>query len=276
MPAKIDLDRAVAYIQNEGQPVEHARLAAILHGEPPSDQHVAELTAGQRDDGGWSPFWAADYSSVDATCFRLAQAEQLGLDTNTESIQRAVAFLKSRQHPDGYWEEDESVAESPPPWAMPGAPSARLYLTANCGFWVSALGPPHLANSATEKPAALLAASQQPDGSLPSFLHTHWLATELWQHTQRESEIRAALDYLHTQLDQLSANNITWMLNTFRCVGLLSVGLLNSTTHPLVNEAIDRLTTLQQPDGRWPSDDAMERDVHVTLEAVRVLRTSST
>lgn len=42
--------------------------------------------------------------------------------------------------------------------------------------------------------------------------------------------------------------------------------------HPLIEHAVSRLEQQQEPDGRWPSEDRSARDVHTTLEAMRVLR----
>jgi len=42
--------------------------------------------------------------------------------------------------------------------------------------------------------------------------------------------------------------------------------------HPLLEHAASRLGQQQEQDGRWPSEDGPARDVHTTLEAMRVLR----
>ena len=39
----------------------------------------------------------------------------------------------------------------------------------------------------------------------------------------------------------------------------------------VVAEALRNLETLQQPDGRWPSEDGAGQDVHTTLESLRAL-----
>ena len=99
----IDRDRAVAFVLDNGDTVERARLRHLLMAEPAPPEVRDPLFAGQRTDGGWPPFWAPGYSSLDATCFRLAEAEQLGLEADVPAVARAARFLCERQGDDGSW-----------------------------------------------------------------------------------------------------------------------------------------------------------------------------
>jgi squalene cyclase len=169
----MNAEKAIRFITEQGSPVELARLEYLRTGQPPSRQAVEALLAGQQDDGGWAPFWAPGYSSLDATCFRLAQAEQLGLLRTENAIVRASRLIGARQLEDGSWEENGQVASIAPPWARPGDQAARLYLTANCGFWLSVIEPD---GSKAKRAADFLLPHLNLDGQLPSFLQTHWLA----------------------------------------------------------------------------------------------------
>lgn len=165
----VDFTAAVAFVQRQGDQVELSRLEYILNKKPPSPQVLGSLFAGQRQDGGWPPFWAKDYSSLDATCFRLAQAEQLGITVKEPVILRAVGFLIQRQRSDGSWEEDGSVREFAPLWAKPGNLAASLYLTAICGFWLAMFQ----GNSVgTQNAGIYLRDYLGEDGKISSFLHT--------------------------------------------------------------------------------------------------------
>src|SRR5690242_7232700 len=137
MSQSADQARAIAFVQTHGNASERSRLRFLLEDTRPTKEEEAVILAGQRPDGGWAPFWAADYSSIDATCFRLAQAEQGGIAPEHEAIQRAVRFLRDRQRTNGSWEEAAAMADVAPPWAMPGDFAARLYLTANCAYWLA-------------------------------------------------------------------------------------------------------------------------------------------
>ena len=105
----MNLEKAVQFIKMNGNDVEQARLNYILSNERSSEEIAAKLFIGQRMDGGWSPFWAEDYSSLDATCFRLAQAQQLGITPSDAAIMRAVNFLVQRQSADGSWKKMQSL-----------------------------------------------------------------------------------------------------------------------------------------------------------------------
>jgi hypothetical protein len=136
----INFEKAVDFIRGKGSEGEQVRLKYLLTDEPPSEEEAAKLMTDQRADGGWAPFWAKDYSSLDATCFRLAQAEQLGITSTNAAVLRAIDFLAGRQFPDGRWEEEEQVADLAPGWAKPGDLASTIYLTANCSQWLAFLG----------------------------------------------------------------------------------------------------------------------------------------
>lgn len=257
----MNMDTAVAFIRSRGNPAELARLSYLLDGTPPPPAAVEQLLAGQRPDGGWSPFWAADYSSLDATCYRLAQADQLGIGLAEPAVERALAFLAYRQQANGSWQEEEEVAAVAPPWAKPGDTAAKLYLTANCGFWMATL-----AGSEDGKQAAdYLQTHLTVSGRLPSFLHAHWLAGALWYSAGLTAVAESVFTYLQQErLPELSPANLAWLIVTLRRAAV-------PTTHPLIQSAAARLAEQQEPDGRWPGDDGPDWNVHTTLEALRAL-----
>ena len=93
----MNLERAIQFVKSQGNDVEQARLSYILASEAPAPEVIASLFADQRADGGWSAFCAQGYSSLDATCFQLAQAEQFGIGNTERAVQRAVRLLSKRQ-----------------------------------------------------------------------------------------------------------------------------------------------------------------------------------
>ena len=115
-----------------------------------------------------------------------------------------------------------------PPWATPGDLAARLYLTANCGWWLAnarAYSMPEYEAEAA-RAGAYLERHQAADGSLPSFLQTHWLAAALWirlewGQSDLPEQATRTLDYLATQLDdETPAGALGWMITTFAPLGV--------------------------------------------------------
>ncbi len=80
-------------------------------------------------------------ASIDATCFRLAELDDLGEPVLTVG-QRALDWLASRQRLDGAGEEDATLEASAPPWADPVTPRPEFYLTVNAtSGWPLARAP---------------------------------------------------------------------------------------------------------------------------------------
>ena len=256
----MNIKKAVQFIRINGNEVEQARLNYVLSNERPSEEITAKLFSGQRLDGGWSPFWADSYSSLDATCFRLAQAEQLGITQSESAVMQAVNFLVQRQSAEGNWEEDIKVADSAPSWAKPGDLSAKLYLTSNCGLWLALLGNP---DNKVSKAAEYLETHLEQDGHLPSFLHTHWLAGGLYHKLNWQASTRV-FEYLSRRINELATSNLSWLITTLCAAGV-------SPKHFLLEKAASLLEQNQKDDEYWESEDGPSQNIHTTLEAIRAL-----
>ena len=260
--ARVNTTLAVNFINENGAQVEHARLEYTLHGIQPPAEIVDLFSSDQNPDGSWSPFWAPGYSSLDATCFHLAQAYQLGIDQQAPPWIKAILFVSERRNDDGTWEEDISIRESAPPWVEPGDQSAKLYLTSNCSYWLAL-------NSAlrdkVRKSAEYLAENLDETGRMPSFIQTHWLTAGVLHSTGMAKQTRLVMGYLQKRLDDFSASNLTWLITAIIAAEI-------PAGHALIQGALNRLTSMQQEDGSWHSDDGADFNLHTTLEALFALK----
>jgi len=267
----VDIDAAIRYVVAHGDPVERARLSYLRAGTPPPAAALERVEIEQTPSGGWPAAGDGSVPSVDATCFRLAELDDLG-GLRGPQVDRALTWLASVQRPDGTWQEDESLAAEAPAWAMPGDPEATLYLTAVAGFWLTVAeveANPHREEPARH-PAVLAAAARfvvaqlRPDGTWPSFLAAGWHAAGLLHEQQFFYESARMQLVLGDRLHDMSPADAANMAAALRRVNLGDDWLLQS--------ARKRLTETQRTDGGWDSDEGPLFDVNITLTAIRACR----
>jgi hypothetical protein len=271
----VDIDAAIGYVVAHGDPVERARLSYLRTGATPAQQVLDRIGAMQTRSGGWPASGDGTVASVDATCFRLAEIDDLGA-LHTPVAASALGWLAGVQRPDGTWEEDQSLAAEAPPWAMPGDPEAQLYLTAVAGFWLALADAgkrPRFAPPDGSGPyAAMVRTAAQfvvgrllPDGTWPSFLATGWYAAGLL-HDQGNYYEAARVQYvLGDRLPGMSPADVASMAATLRRIG-------TGDDYWLLDAARKRLGETQRSDGGWDSDEGPIFDVHATLTAIRACR----
>jgi len=272
----IDMDAAIGFVVARGDTVDRARLSYLRTGALPNPSIIETAEGGQTREGGWPAFWADGVASIDATCFRLAELDDLGA-LGRPAARRALDWLTTRQRPGGTWEEDRSLAGVAPPWATPGDPEATLYITANAAYWLTVAG--HDARTAgplDERPggayagvvapaAEALRLNVEPDGSMPTFLVTTWLAAAvLYRHDMFYESVRLQQRLLD-RMPELSAADAAWLAASNRRVGVRD-------DDRLIIAAVLRLRELQRSDGGFTSDDGDAFDVHTTLVAIRACR----
>jgi hypothetical protein len=268
----VDIDAAIGYVVARGDTVDRARLSWLRAGVSPAEDILEHVEMGQTGTGGWPAQWGGDVASVDATCFRLAELDDLG-GLRRPAVRRALNWLANRQRLDGCWEEDTALADSAPPWARPGDPEARFYLTANGAFWLavggSESGPYGGAEPAyaTElsRAAGFLRENLADDGSWPGFLVSGWLAAAVLHRTEWFYEVARIFVILAERVPAMSAADVAWLTAALRRVGV-------EPGDSLMAAAKQRLSETQRPDGAWTSDDAPALDVHTTLTAIRAIR----
>jgi hypothetical protein len=272
----IDIDAAIGFVVAKGDQVDRARLSYLRTGAQPAEDILETAEHGQSRNGGWPAFWADGVASIDATCFRLAELDDLG-GLGRPAARRALDWLTTRQRPDGTWEEDPALAAAAPPWAAPGDPEARLYITANAAFWLTVAGldarsagpldyrPGGAYAGVVTQAAEALRAQVQPDGTMPTFLVATWLTAAVLYRQDMFYESVRLQQRLIERLAELSAADAAWLAAANRRVGVRD-------DDPMIINAMLRLRQLQRSDGGFSSDDGEAFDVHTTLAAIRACR----
>jgi len=266
----VDIDAAIGYVVRHGDPVERARLSFLRTGAPPPPRIIERIAAGQTLEGGWPASTDGTIPSVDATCFRLSELDDLG-GLRGPAVERALNWLAAGQRPDGTWQEHEALAAQAPPWAMPGDPEATLYLTSAAGFWLTvaeAEAHPYFEEPA-QHASALGAAARyvvgqlRPDGTWPSFLAAGWHAAALLHEEQFFYESARVQLVLGDRLPDMSPADVASMAAALR--------RLHQGDDWLLQSARKRLGETQRTDGGWDSDEGPIFDVNTTLIAIRAL-----
>lgn len=265
-PYPIDLEKAAKFVIENANPIEEARLRAIIAGQPAGDDVIEAFRKEQSEEGGWHPFWSSEYISIDATCFRLAQLESLGVTEHQPVFEKALDFLEDAQQSSGHWEETPDAPDTLPPWLSPGDINSQVYLTANSLFWLAVSGRQ---NKGSEKASFFLEECLNDGDRLPGPLHAQWLAGGACYALDRVEQAERMVRPLADDIDNLPASRLAWMLTSLLIAGL-------STEDELIQRAAKQLADLQQPDGQWSSEDGADFDVHTTLEAMRVFLWLST
>jgi hypothetical protein len=264
----VDITAAMGYVVARGDAVQRARLSYLRTGNSPAAEIFEHVESGQTSTGGWPAQWGAGVASIDATCFRLAELDDLG-GLSRPSAKRALDWIASRQRLDGFWEEDASLEALAPPWAKPGDPEARFYLTGNAAFWLSVAaadsGSPDTYEVSLTRAGQAIRDVLDDNGSWPGFLVSGWLAGAVLHRAEWFYESARIFVALAERVKTMSAPDAAWMLAALRRAGV-------STEDSLLAAARGRLSATQRSDGAWPSDDAAAFDVHTTLTALRALR----
>lgn len=267
----VDIDAAIGYVVAHGDPVERARLSYLRTGTRATESVLERIESGQTAEGGWPASGESDTPSVDATCFRLAELGDLG-GLGSPQVDRALVWLAKVQRPDGTWQEDDSLADQAPAWALPGDPEATLYLTAVAGFWMTVVESE--TNPRRDRPARypgevasaarFVAGALRPDGTWPSFLAVGWHAAGLLHDQQFFYESARVQMVLGERLGDMSPADVANMAAALRRVHIGDDWLVQS--------ARKRLAETQRSDGGWDSDEGPVFDVNTTLTAIRACR----
>jgi len=260
------LTAAIAYVQENGDELERARLAGLLGRSRAEPKVARSLLARQNEDGGF-PYGLIHGrpSAITATATAMQWMHDLRL-LPSSYVERATGYLLTVQRPDGAWEESPAVLRfDPPALVRPGVPLARTYCTALAASWMARLlGSRH---DAVMRAAICLRASR--DGGWPAEEPAHVTAQVaaalLMVDGPSSAATSAGLDALRRLSPEVwTADRLADSLNALYLAGLPADDLF-------VAAGLARLLALQRIDGGWSSDDGADRDVDLSLRATGVL-----
>jgi hypothetical protein len=264
MPAY--LTTALAFILDNGDELERARLTGVLGRTRPDPKAARTLLGRQRDDGGF-PFGmiTGRPSAITATATALQWMVDLRL-LPSPHVERAIGFFLITQRPDGSWDESPAVLKfDPPAQIRPGHPMGRAYSTAVAGFWMTRLmGSRH---DAVQRAAGYLRATRNGERPPPGVLMTDALeiATLAMVDGRTADLVRTGVTALaEVGQDRWDPDAIAVTLAALYAAGF-------GADEPLVSWATDHLLALQRPDGGWASSSGRDRDVDVSLQALNAL-----
>lgn len=260
------LRSAIAFIQDNGDELERARLAGLLGRSRPDPKAARALLGRQGEDGGF-PYgmFTGRPSAVTATATALQWMTDLRL-LPSPHVERAAGYLLTVQRPDGSWDEAPAVIKfDPPAHLRPGHPAGRAYCTGVAAFWMTRLlGSRH---DAVQRAAAYLRAQRADDWPEDDPADTTSLVTATFAMVEGPTaEItRAGFEALgESQADVWTDDRLAAALNALYTAGF-------NANEPLVAWGLERLASVQRPNGGWSSMRGADHDVDVSLGALGAL-----
>jgi hypothetical protein len=263
----MDVTESISFVEANGTDLEVARLRCILYGTAPEPKVLQPFLALQRADGGFPfRFEPGNPTALNTTQVALLWLDELGL-LDSPAAQRSFEVLLRTQREDGGWDEEAAISEyDPPPWAIPGEPSARVYLTAQSAFWLAAVG--YRSQPGFPRALDFLLDHQEESGKVQGFPHNTWIATSVF--------LMAGAPYAETArkgLEVLAAkpfsewvdSQIAWALDCLGRAGL-------SRNNPFVEAGLAELIRRRSVEGKWRSEDGEGRTVGSIIEALKVLK----
>lgn len=260
------LARATAYIQENGDELERARLGGLV-GRPRSEPKAARtLLTRQNEDGGF-PYQMIPGrpSAITATATAMQWMHDLRL-LPSSYVERATIYFLTMQRPGGAWEESPALMKfDPPPLIRPGSHLARTYCTALGLSWIARLvGPGHDAvRRAAEYLRAQWNGGWRPEHPVQILaLATATLAMVEGFDAPAVSEGLAVL--AQSPADAWTSDRLADALLAFYTAGF-------HADEPFVAWAVRRVLSTQRADGGWSSEHGPDRDVEVSLRALGAL-----
>ncbi|TET24028.1 MAG: hypothetical protein E3J71_00275 [Candidatus Stahlbacteria bacterium] len=257
------VEQALEFIELEGTDLDRYRSRFLFNSERDDTMATWLLGAYQNPDGGYPiNLVYAEPSNIAETVKILGYASEFGI-VSSSVCRRAVGFIRSRQHPDGYWQEAFSQLELEDEM---GGEWGRLWLSAYVGCQLCRAG--QLESRETRLVRNYLLSLRIQGNRFTSSPAIHFLALSFF----------ALLDGPGCGLVQ---EVLLYALANFtrygepRLIALQASCLLDAgvaSEHEILKDAKRRLVSLQAEDGGWGEQYAGLR-VRTTIDVLKLLFT---
>ena len=263
----MDISTYASFIEDNGSELEKARFRRLFFGAKPEPTVVRNLTGLQNDDGGFPcRMTRGNPSSINDTLRALNWLDELGMLASPEA-KSALDYLLAVQKDDGGWDEVPAATQyGTPPWASPGQLRARMYLTAQCAYWLVVSG--RVNHPAFRKSLGFLLRHREETGRFRGFLHTTWIATGVLAMAGEEYSgvVEQGLHALMAKpVAEWVDSQISWALEYLSRAGV-------SEDAPFVRLGLAQLLHRYEVNGRWESEDGEAYTVGATIGALKVLK----
>jgi hypothetical protein len=268
--SEVNAAKALEFLQRNGDPA-FCTLAQYALQQIPLETALQAIQPYQREDGGWARIdkdLEGDLSMISQTWLGLQWLIYLR-PGGPENLRRTVDFLVRAQHPAGCWDEPQAVlAYNPPPWMLPGQYANQLWLTSAVCCKLSELDL--LDRVRFDAALSFLRGGWRGD-HFPNSAHPHWMVMPLLYRTGPQNaldgEIMAGCrtflwnGLTNHQIDPLDVTSVAYAAH-----------LCGDFAADLFKLALDRMLSLQQPDGGWTTNYGDQHRPGATLDALFLLR----
>lgn len=267
---KVNVDRAVSFVQSSGDPVLSA-LALFATGRIGTGEAIDTISVYQMADGGWTRTdkdFQGDPSAISTTWVALQWLLWIEAG-DSDVLEKTVAYLRTVQKADGCWDEPEEIVQyNPPHWMLPGRYENRLWLTSAVCCKLKELGR----ETKVAFYRALDFLRRGWDGTrYPAFDHTHWMVMGLLslEHTDSVLDERIISGCKAFLYDAVVSDRVDPCdLSAIAYASLLA----GERTEDLLKLSLDRILKNQLQDGGWKTNYGEKHRAGCMVDALFLLR----
>ncbi|HOP09105.1 MAG TPA: hypothetical protein PK718_04480 [Candidatus Methanofastidiosa archaeon] len=256
-----DMDKAMSYVMQNGNIMETYMLEFLLELGRDDKVPLEFFEKYQNKDGGFCFDLVEGRPSSMGTTMSLLRWYPLLDVTYTGSYKNCKNFVIEGQGPEGCWDESQLIKDlNPPEMLVPGVLATKLFLT---GAACDELLYNGIDEYAAKKGMLYMERFRRGDGSFEGHPVTNWLMFSIYSQLGLQEKAEEVVPFLKPGREEDTKRIILYLDCIWRA----------KRQNVLAEELLDRLEESQGADGNWRTVDGKKYYTHVTVEAIRVLRT---